>query len=229
MATPHVEDELAMLLQGELDRDQTNNVARHLQGCSSCTDALIDATVANAALRSASRAERFDLEWEALEPDAATDPLPPLELDRRPAGTRARRRVVGAAAAVILLLGAGTAAWLGTRSTSPVVATATLHPLGSSRGGATGSVTVTADAEFRQMTVTSTGLAAPARNHFYEVWLLQPTTNKMLAVGELSPTTSSHFVVSSSLMAGYSAVDVSLQANNGDPAHSTVSVLRGYL
>ena len=30
------------------------------------------------------------------------------------------------------------------------------------------------------------------------------------------------------VMAGYSAVDISLQANDGNPAHSTTSVLRGF-
>jgi hypothetical protein len=60
-------------------------------------------------------------------------------------------------------------------------------------------------------------------------WLLDPVTLKMMPMGTLPPSGQASYGVSASLMAGYSAVDISLQANNGNPAHSAVSVLRGSL
>jgi hypothetical protein len=51
----------------------------------------------------------------------------------------------------------------------------------------------------------------------------------MMPMGTLPPSGQASYGVSASLMAGYSAVDISLQANNGNPAHSAVSVLRGSL
>jgi hypothetical protein len=77
------------------------------------------------------------------------------------------------------------------------------------------------------MHVVTAGLPPLAANHFYEVWLLQPRTNKMLALGVLSVTGTSTFTISRPLMSQFSAVDISLQDNNGRPEHSSTSVLRG--
>jgi hypothetical protein len=49
----------------------------------------------------------------------------------------------------------------------------------------------------------------------------------MLPVGVLSPSGTGSYALSASVMGQFSAVDVSLQANNGNPAHSDTSVLRG--
>ena len=68
----------------------------------------------------------------------------------------------------------------------------------------------------------------PAPESFYEVWLLNPATLKMLPVGVLPPSGSGTYNMDAALMKDYSAVDVSLQVNDGNPAHSKVSVLRGY-
>ena len=65
-----------------------------------------------------------------------------------------------------------------------------------------------------------------AAGHFYYAWLLDPTTNKMLPVGVVDPSGASTFDLGGDLVKRYSAVDISLQADNGDPAHSPVSVLR---
>lgn len=78
-----------------------------------------------------------------------------------------------------------------------------------------------------QMTVTTRGLPSAPAGDSYEVWLLQPSTNKMPPVGLLSPTGVSSYGISNFLMTQYSAVDISLQTNDGNPAHSTTSVLRG--
>ena len=95
--------------------------------------------------------------------------------------------------------------------------------------GAHGAVTVTAASGARQVQVSTDGLPAAGQGHYYEVWLLDPATLKMLPMGALAPSGQATFGVATGLMAGYSAVDVSLQANNGNPVHSATSVLRGTL
>ncbi len=126
--------------------------------------------------------------------------------------------VAGAVAAAIGLTGTG----------SPVVGRATLHPL-DAPAAASGNITVTASSGGRLMVVRTHGLPAPGGQHFYEVWLLDPVTLKMLPMGALPPSGQASYGVATSLMAGYAAVDISLQADNGNPAHSAVSVLRGSL
>ena len=83
-----------------------------------------------------------------------------------------------------------------------------------------------ADGPARTLTLRTSGLPQPQPASFYEVWLFDPTTTKMLPMGVLPPSGTGAYAVRADIMAGYSAVDVSLQADNGDPAHSHTSVLR---
>ncbi len=76
------------------------------------------------------------------------------------------------------------------------------------------------------MTIHVTGLPPAAAGHFYYAWLLDPSTNKMLPVGVVDATGSSTFDLGGDLVKRYTAVDISLQADDGDPQHSPVSVLR---
>lgn len=82
----------------------------------------------------------------------------------------------------------------------------------------------------RRMTITISSLPAAGRGHFYEAWLLQPTSGKMLPVGILlTPGSPVSYRLPATLTLGYSYVDISRQANDGDPAHSADSVLRAQL
>jgi Anti-sigma-K factor rskA len=147
---------------------------------------------------------------------------------RGPAGWSIRRRFVALAAAVVIVAGA-VAAGLGlSTSSAPVTNRAALRAL-QAPAGAHGAVTVTGASGARQVQVSTDGLPAPGQGHYYEVWLLDPATLKMLPMGALAPSGQATFGVATGLMAGYSAIDVSLQANNGNPVHSAVSVLRGTL
>ena len=78
-----------------------------------------------------------------------------------------------------------------------------------------------------QMTVRTTGLPTASDGDFYYVWLLDPATNKMLPLGLVAPGGTATFRIDADLVAAYSAVDVSLEADDGDPEHSVTSVLRG--
>ncbi len=76
------------------------------------------------------------------------------------------------------------------------------------------------------MLVTAKGLKQLPSDRFYEVWLFDPKTQKMLPVGVLGPGGKSSYSLPQSLISQYQVVDISLQQNNGNPAHSKDSVLR---
>jgi anti-sigma factor RsiW len=240
--TAHVADELPALLAGECTREQTLAVAAHLRSCPQCREELVSTVVAVGTLRAAARAEQAP-------PSAVPPPPLPESLDQKgspaapvpdtpewlrriprrgPAGWGTRRRLLALAAAVVVIAGA-VAAGLGLSGSGPAVTNrAALRPL-QAPAAASGAVTVTAASGARQVQVSTDHLPAPGQGHFYEVWLLDPTTLKMMPMGALAPSGQATFGVAAGLMAGYSAVDISLQANNGNPAHSAVSVLRGTL
>jgi anti-sigma factor RsiW len=250
----HVADELPALLAGECTREQTLAVAAHLRRCPECQDELVSMVVAAGTLRAAARAERASAPAPAAPPEPSalpassatpspstsstppdpsatpgtSDPETPEWLKRIPDRPRRRRRLVALAAAIVIAAGA-IAAGLGLSSSGPpVLNQAALHPL-QAPAGASGAVTVTAASGARQVQVSTDGLPSPGQGHYYEVWLLDPATLKMMPMGALAPSGQATFGVAAGLMAGYSAVDISLQANNGNPVHSAVSVLRGTL
>ena len=252
-ARGHDSPDLVGLLAGEVGRDDTIGMGRHLRACRSCTGELIDLVVAHGALSSAARADREFVDPSGRPEDAHTTtgavvPLAP-ELERREralspltlpfvhdeaqrtSGRRSRLVVVLASAAAVITLGILGAVGVLTHhhpSTQPVVAQASLQPLQAPRA-ATGLVTVLAEGTTRHMIVRTRDLAGLSSQKFYEVWLLDPATQKMLAVGVLSPSGNGDYEVTAGLMAGYSAVDVSLQSDDGNPAHSQTSVLRALL
>jgi hypothetical protein len=234
-------DELPLLLTGELGGSRLRLVVAHLRECADCRAALVEAAAAHAALTATRRtltepAARPGPPAATAAPVDDTD-LPPL---RRADGRRtARRRILagGVAAAVVLGLGLGGAAvtghWPGGADTRRPVATraADLEPVstpttGPAVPGASGVVQMTGPAGRTDMTIRTSGLPQAASGHFYYAWLLDPATNKMLPLGVVAADAASRFEVDSRLVDRYSAIDISLQADDGNPAHSPVSVLR---
>lgn len=218
--TAHCDDQLVGLLSGELDGDQTRQVVAHLRDCGDCTSELIALAAAHGALEALRRSTRTT---PAVVSEPVAAPLAPLVLP-------APRRWLGAvAAALVLVAGSLTVGVALTRAHhggGPAVANVAMRALDAPHS-ASGQVVVADAAQALQMNVSTTGLPTAPANHYYEVWLLQPATNKMLPVGLLSPSGKAQFQVAKTIMAQYSAVDISLQANNGDATHSKVSVLRG--
>ncbi len=145
-----------------------------------------------------------------------------------------RRRPVGAAllaaaAAVTgIAVGAGVMATLqDDRDTGTVVARTALDPLPQHSASGT-AVLSTAD-DRRDLTVEVAGLTA-ATNTFYEVWLLAPDASRLMSLGLLQPGQATTFELPADLdLAEYPVVDVSLEPMDGDPAHSSDSVVRGTL
>jgi hypothetical protein len=244
----HDHVDLLGLIVGELGRDDTISAARHLGSCTRCAEELVDLAVAHGALTAASAAlsrldeppsERPDsdaVRSDLVSDDLSRPALPPLEVDttETTVGTGRPKRlaslVAGVAAIVVALVGAGVGvgtviARPGNLTSGPLVASAALKPIDAPTS-ATGSIRAVAVGDTRNLTVETKNLKAPSGAHFYEVWMLNPSTQKMLPVGVLPPSGTGTYSMGASIMAGYSAVDISLQTNNGNPAHSSTSVLR---
>ena len=249
----HVVDDLASLLRGELDRRHLSLVVRHLRACASCRAELVEASIAHSALTATRRVldpRRTPIGPVSLSeqtPAAAgdeADTLPPLLSGSggRPVTRVARvgRRdlvasLTSAAVAIVVALG-GVAAYQdwtagGARTTRPTaVQQATLTPVVPSSGSAPiptarGIVSMAGTRDV-VMTIRVIGLPAAAAGHFYYAWLLDASTNKMLPVGVVSPDGVATFNLEPDLVHNYTAVNIGLQADNGNPAHSDESVLR---
>ena len=170
-------------------------------------------------------------------PATAAD-LPPLQLPRHswsPArGSRRARtphagRWLAAAAAVVLLVAGVLGGVVVGRASNDSSGTAVaLHPVtgGLSVGNAAGEAKLSASGGMR---LTVNGLPTPPGSDFYEVWLYDPPTGRMLSVGVLPNNGKGSYSLPSSLKNTYSAVEISLEPNDGNPEHSKVSVLRGPL
>jgi hypothetical protein len=101
-----------------------------------------------------------------------------------------------------------------------------LVALGGSSG--TGEAVLRTEQAGRVLQVDTRGLAAP--DGFYEVWLLDPGSSRILALGTLDERGGAELSVPESVdLADYAVVDVSAEPDDGDPAHSSDSVLRGDL
>ena len=93
---------------------------------------------------------------------------------------------------------------------------------------ANGEVVLPADPDERSLVVDTSGL--PTADGFYEVWLLDLERDRMVALGVLDDSGRGRLTVPEGVQMGdYPEVDVSLEPDDGDPAHSGDSVLRGEL
>jgi len=217
--------DLMALLRGELSNAQVTEAADHLDRCEECRQELAETAVGHAMLTGTHRTL-------SRPPAPATLPdVPPLDRSRSSRSGRAWWRPLGLVAAAAALV-AGTAVvtqWAEGRSApSRTVATpeqtADLEPVD---GNGSGRVLMTADShDGVRMTVETRDLPKIGRGQFYEAWLFNPKTQKMLALGVVGPTGKASFEVPDSLLGRYQVVDVSLESDDGNPAHSVTSVLR---
>jgi hypothetical protein len=138
--------------------------------------------------------------------------------------------LVAAAAAGVLMGGAVVATITGQDTPTSVVASAELTPMpdGPDRGGqAEASLNRTDDGY--TITVKASDIQGP--DGFYEVWLLDEENSGLIALGSLAPgEKEATFPVPDGVdLSAFNAVDVSDEPLDGDPTHSTVTVLRGTL
>jgi anti-sigma-K factor RskA len=179
--------------------------------------------------------------WEQVPPLPALPPLPAGDeaVPRRPERAPWWRRTVAlrplpAAALASVLLALGVAAGLllagdgggGEVSAGRVVVLAPVEPADD---GAEGTATLASTGS--RATVRLRGLPPSEPGQFYELWLLN-TVEDMVALGSFSVPASGAIDVTVPLPgdAGrFAALDLSVEPDDGDPAHSTVSVLRAPL
>ena len=214
----HCEGDIPGLLSGELTRTEMSAVANHLRSCEECREVLVDLAIAHGSLKTVRR----HLTMSETAPETPERPLPTLVLERK------APKWILRSAAVVLVVGLAVAglSFSGRAPAAPVAATAQLASL-DAPPASEGKVVVRATTGGLDMSVATSGLPKISANQYYEVWLLNPKTNKMLPVGMLKPNGVGDFTFSKQLMNDFSAVDVSLQANDGVAAHSAISMLRG--
>ena len=93
--------------------------------------------------------------------------------------------------------------------------------------GAAGSAALVRQGGGYALRVDTTGLAN-REGTYYELWLMNPDTNSFVSLGPVLPgTRSTHPLPAGVTTKSDPFVDISVEPLDGNPAHSTVSVLRG--
>lgn len=145
--------------------------------------------------------------------------------DRRPVRRRALTGLIAAAALVIGLLAGTVGTLLFLRPGEPqLLAEAVLEPFPD--WSASGSARVEEDASGERRIVVD--MSAPDGG-LREVWLLDPETSGLISLGLLSGETGTFLIPADIDLARYSVIDVSEEPDDGDPAHSGDSIVRGDL
>ena len=220
------EDDLALLALGE----PVDDVDAHVRSCAVCEREMLALA---STVDTARRAELTDLPppppavWQRIADELGLHEPAPASRPRRTPWRRpllvgGAALLAAAAVAVGLLvlpLGGGPSPATSARPSAPLTA------LG--QAAATGRV-VLADGAERSLVVDTSGL--PEADGFYEVWLLDLDQGRMVALGALDDAGHGRLTVPDGVRLGdYPEVDVSLEPDDGDPAHSGDSVLRGRL
>lgn len=240
---PPTHPDLLALLRGELTNAEIVDAADHLDSCEDCRLELTPTITGHALVSSSART--LAARPVADQPERALPPLPPLpDLPELLSASRSRRTrnwiAAGLAAAAVAAV-----AWTGgylvadgpgerppvavpsetaseTAPTGPTIS-AVLTPV---EGTAGGTVFMTDNGASAEMRIETDQLRPARAGEFYYAWLLDPETNKMLPLGQVGPGGVASFEVTPALLESYSAVDVSLETDDGDPGHSPRSVLR---
>jgi Anti-sigma-K factor rskA len=231
--SPHVAEDLPLLLTGDAPREAVQAAADHLRGCDDCRQELVAAVTAHAALTSAHRFAADLVTPSSVSPGGANPPLPDLgtvfdqvreEVAARPP-RRSRVRVFAATAvAAGVLLGAGAVALveLGAGSGSGAHNVA-LAPFGAGKVAAK----ATLDTNGR-MSIDATALPALDATHRYEVWLTDDTRTRMQPIGWIDTDGTTQLTVPRNLLQSYRDIEVSVQqVDAATYVYSGTSVLRG--
>lgn len=254
----HIDEEsLALLAIG--DDAPSGAAAEHLAACPACRDELADlrrvVTVAKSS-QSIDLEQPSARVWDRIATDLGFDerstapaaaapapvpvpapapaPAPGAHLARRRPRVRRRTAVflTAAAAVVGLVLGLGGGWYLfagGPRGGDTVVSRTALDPL-PGWSGARGSAELERDGDGRlSLVVDLDHRAAAGAAPLREVWMMRSDLSGLVSVGFLDGDTGRFVVPSGVDPSRYPVVDVSAESNDGDPAHSGDSVVRGTL
>jgi hypothetical protein len=108
-----------------------------------------------------------------------------------------------------------------------VQARVSLQPLGDSP--AEGSAVLTQESGRRSIELSITGLPPAAAGSYYEVWLIDRGVTGLVSLGPLDAERATFPVPAGLDLGAYPVLDVSVEAFDGDPGHSSDSVVRGVL
>jgi hypothetical protein len=234
----HLDPELISLLA--LDNTIGNQADRdHLQTCAQCAEEY-------QAFRRTVTAAKADPDpelqapgphvWQAihrelgLSPDLAEDPLRgaggSATVSSLPSRRRARIRNLpawlAAAAAVVLLAVIGV--FWSINRTADILAQTNLEPL--KQYTATGTARVVETNGIRELDIS---LSANEARGYQEVWLIAPDLSGLVSLGVMD-SDSGRFPIPQGLdLSKFPIVDVSDEPVDGNPAHSSVSIVRGRL
>lgn len=187
-----------------------------------------------------SRMSHDDIErhLEQLPREAWERPAPPPppwaeeQRSRRRRGVLLRPLPAIALSVALLAVGVGVGLLLGGDQDSAepgeTAVTAQLEPVGKRGAGASGNVRLEPHAGGRA-TVKLTGLRPSSGQDFYELWLLGDD-GQLVSLGALRVPESGSATAEVELPvdpARFSFIDVSREPADGNPAHSSISVLRG--
>jgi len=163
-----------------------------------------------------------DSMWAAIEAGLA-DGGGGAEVVDLTARRRARLRIATALAGVAAVLVVGVPLALSFQGSSPETVELAALPGYEGFGGK-------AELDGRDLAVDLTGVE-PKPGEFYEVWLLDIEGGELrdlVALGTIDA--SGNYKISQSVdLSRYNTVDVSVEPDDGNPAHSGVSVVRGEL
>ena len=241
-------EDLALLALGE----DVAGCREHVEACPLCRDQVDElckiVTTARASGGPDSLVEPPGGVWDRISAQLVTEPVAlhrspepaPDSTHARPAATStgnpARKGLprwaglVAATAAGALIGGAVVTTVTGTDTPTSVVASAALAPMpdGPDRGADAEATLNRTDTGYT-VTVKATDLQGP--EGFYEVWLLDEKDSGLIALGSLAPgEKQATFPVPDGVdLQAFNAVDISDEPLDGDPTHSTVTVLRGTL
>ena len=150
----------------------------------------------------------------------------------QPTARAARRRTAAwwqrpgtwlTAAAATLLIAGGTI-WTLNQAPQPL-AKADLTPL--AQYSATGSAKVVKAPDGSRMLEVK--LSKDEAKGYQEVWLIAPDLSRLVSLGVMNSDSGTFEVPASLQLADFPIVDVSDEPMDGNPAHSTVSIVRGTL
>ena len=213
-------DLLGLLRGVSLGNTDTIAAGDHLATCAGLPGGAGGPVVGHALLTRASRTAGT-----GRGPPAAPRARPPC---RRPARRR-RGTLLAVAAAVVVAVGVTGALWWRSdepgRRRAPAMRGHARSPFGGSPATAASAWSSTTAGP--RCAWRCTTCRRPRAGSSTTPGCSTPSTNKMLALGLVDPDSGATFDIDDALVASYSAVDVSLEADDGDPAHSVTSVLRG--
>lgn len=231
------------------DTPPPRQLRRHLDTCARCQSEIADLSRLADILRAPDPVQAAaeappDAVWEAIAAELPSTeragapapaeagpspslPRPPTRAPRRP--IRARLWVSLAVPALAFLLGIGAATAVIHTWNPPAATTPTTTQRAALTGlpnwpKAHGTATIQTTGQHRELVIT---LTAPPAAGYREVWLMSGNLKGAVSIGLLSNNTGRFTLPTGITTAQYPVVDISQQPDNGNPAHSGNSIVRG--